>query len=137
MRYAGGYPLEPMEQVSTLEERRVERLAVETDERPRVPDRLANGVQHRLLVAHRRQHELAHDQGPGLEPRTADQKRMRAGAATQAGRFEIEKHEGRPRRRAAGEPRGLRRRASRAIGDRANRFRAVPGRRLEAAFDDK
>src|SRR5580704_7644727 len=87
-------PRQTMKEVPRLEQRRVERLAVEADQRARARKLRADGLQQRALVRVTRQQPLTRTEGAvGLEPPAADEKRERACAAAQSGRLEIEEDE--------------------------------------------
>src|SRR6516164_5607737 len=108
VRFVVAEPAEAMKQVSRLEHRRVEGFAVEADQRPRVRALAGDGLEHRALVRVARHHVLPRDEAVALEPRAPDEERVRAGAAVQAGRFQVEEDEWWTGGRAAGKKRRLR-----------------------------
>ena len=109
VRQARPRPLEAMEKVTHLEDRRVERFAVEAHDRASALQLASHGREQRPLVGKAEQHVLPRDEAALLVERAeADEKGICAGAAAQAGGFEIEEEEGRTRRRAAGDERRLR-----------------------------
>src|SRR5262245_35189625 len=93
MRHLAQRIVETMEQVARLEQRDVERPAVEADERSLRVHPRGDHRQERTFVLEARQQKLSHPQAAILENRAADEKRLRAGAAGEAGRLEIEEAE--------------------------------------------
>jgi hypothetical protein len=89
-------PRKPVKQIARLEERGIERLAIEADERTRTGAIAGDGLEHRTLVREPRHHELPRDEPSFVEPAAADEKRVRARAAAQPGRLEVKEHERRP-----------------------------------------
>ena len=126
-----------MEQIAGFEHRRVERLAVEADQRTCAIERARHRLQHRPLVRKPRHHELPRQESVLVKPAAANQKNVRSGAAIESGRFEIEKHQRRPRRSTAGKERRISDRGFEPRGDFANPFSAVGRRRLPFTFHDK
>ena len=130
-----------MKQVARFEQRRVERLAVEADERAgarelaRPPTRAAPARRRSRVSRNCR----VTNAPSASNHAAADEKRERAGAAAQTGRLEVEEDERRPRGRAAGEQRRPRRDA--AIEPRCHRADLARGhagrRRLPSAIDDE
>src|ERR1700738_5243262 len=87
-------PRHAMKEIARLEQRGVERLAVEADERAGARERARDGADHRPLVGKARQQERPRDKRSiVVEPAAADEKRLRAGATAQAGGLEIEEYE--------------------------------------------
>src|SRR5437667_7483863 len=100
VRQTAAGPFEPMVEIAGLEEGGVERLSIERDERAGTRQLAGDGFEQRSLVGMPRQHELPrHESAVAIEPAAADEKRLRAGPAAQAGGLEIEEHERRPGRR--------------------------------------
>ena len=98
-----------MEEIARLEERRVERLAVERHQRAGTRQFAGDGLEQRPFVRMAREHELPrHEPALGVEPAAADEERLRPRPAAQAGGLEIEEHERRPRRRIVREEHSLR-----------------------------
>ncbi len=119
-------PLEAMEEIARLEHRRVERLAVEADERAGARQLVGDGRQHRPLVGVARQQVLPRrEPAVVLEPAAADEKRLGAGAAAEPGRLEIEEEERRPRRRVRAHERRFVRRLAQTRREIADRRPAV------------
>ena len=134
-------PLEPMEEIPRLEHRRVERLAVEADDRARAKKFSRDAAEHRPLDAVLGEHMLPHHEAAILvEPAAADKKGVRPRAAAQPGRFQIEEHQRRPSRRPAGEP-GKQSRVGCPLRDLRRQIadpRSAVGRvRVEATLDDE
>ncbi len=130
-------PFETMEQIARLEQRRVERLAVEADQRAGASERAGDRSQHRPLVRMPREHELPRHESVLVEPAAANEKHVRSGAAAESGGFEIEKHERRPRRSTAGKERRVAIDASSRAATFADPFSPVSRRRRPAAIDDE
>jgi len=131
-------PREPVKQVACLEQRRIERLAVEADQRPGLRELARHGAEHRPLVGIARQQELPRDErGVVVEPAAADEKGLGPGAAAQTRGLEIEEHEGRARVGATGVQRSLRGRFVEAFRERAHRLAPVTRRRFRPPFDNK
>src|SRR3954466_1031572 len=126
-----------MKEVARLEHRRVERFAVEADQRAGTRELVGDGTKHRPLVGVLRQQELPRDERRvGLERSTADEKHLRPGAAAQTRCLEIEEHKRRTRRRPAGIERRLARCRVQTLRKRANRLVSVARGRRETLLDD-
>ena len=131
-------PFQPLKEIACLEHRGIERLAVEADERARGPQLAGDRFEQGRLVRVPGEDELSRDKhAPRLEPRAADQKRVRPGAATEAGRLEIEEDERRARRRPSSEQRRPCRRPLDTLGQPAHLLASVPRRRFPSTFDDE
>ena len=116
---------EPVEQIARFEHRRIERLAVEADERAGA----------RELVAPRRRASAARPRSASAgycrvdeAPSSSNQPQPTRNACVPApplkpGRLEVEEHERRPRRRAAATSGASRRRRVQTLAERADRAR--------------
>ena len=130
-------PRESVKQITRLEERGVERLAIEADEGPRASAFAGDGLEHRTLVREPRHHELPRDKPSFVEPAAADEKGVRARAAAQPGRLKVKEHERRPSRPASGEKGRLLGRVVDPIGQMTDLVTAVTYRRLPKPVDDE
>ena len=126
---------ETVEQVPRFNQRRVERLAVEGDERPGPREILCHVGQHPSLgriVGHQ---VLLDNEGTILvEPRTADEESMRPGASAEPRRLKVEENE-RHARHAGREQRGAVLRRLKANGEISDARAPVRRVGLEAAHD--
>jgi len=138
VRHLAAAPRQPVIEVATLEQRRVERLPVEADERAGARELARHRFEQHPLVGVPGEQELPrHERAVVLEPRTADEERERPRAAAEPGRLEVEEHERRPRRCAAGEERRLTRCPFQPIRQRTDPLAAVQRRRIPSAIDDE
>jgi hypothetical protein len=76
-----------------LEERQVERLAIEADDGPEAGEQLAEREQHRRLLGVVAHEVLAEDESVALEIAEADQEDVGAGPAGEPGRLGVEEHD--------------------------------------------
>src|SRR5437773_2290804 len=94
MRRTAALPFEPVKEVARFEERRIERPAVEADQRTGPRELGARRGKQLALIAESHEHELPrHERAVFIEGGAPDEKRVRSGAAAESGGLEIEKHE--------------------------------------------
>ena len=93
MRQAAARGGEAMEQETRIDQRRVERLAVVGDEDAGRSHERGSLFEQRPFGGKAGEHELPHPKHPTVEPPASHEKCIRACAAGQAGRFEIQKQE--------------------------------------------
>jgi hypothetical protein len=130
-------PLEPVEQIPRLEHRRVERLAVETDERAGRFERRGRARQQRPLVGGPCQQELPDRQAAVfVERRAPHQECLRSSAAAEARGLEVEKEKGRSRRLRA-EQRRIAARSGQLLRHEVDPHLPVARGRLEPSLDDE
>src|SRR5262249_3328979 len=137
MRTIGAEPRTAMEETPCLEDRRVERFAVEADEAARFGHRARNGLEHRALLGKARHQKLARDEAVAVEPTAPDEERVRAGAAAQPRGFEIEEQERRADRMAAGQNRRIAGRGMKPGRQRSDFLATMPGGARPLALDDE
>jgi hypothetical protein len=138
MRDARHRPIDAVEQVPRLEHRRVERFAVEADQRTGTAELAGDHVEQRPLVRGPGEQELFHRKSAlAVEARAADEERVRPGAAAQPCRFEVEEDKRRARGRTAGEQHCIGRALMYPLGQRADGVAPVARVWLHSSLDDQ
>ena len=99
VRHAVERARQPVIHEARLDQRRVKGPAVVSAERAVILQPRLHFRQQRALVLETRHQELADADRGAFDRRAADEKRLRAGTAKQAGRFKIEKQQLRSSRR--------------------------------------
>ena len=84
---------QPIQRVAGLDERKIERLAVVGDDRIDGSGNLPDGFEQRPLGREARKQKLPDVKAAPAEPAAADEKRIAARAAGQAGRLEIDEQQ--------------------------------------------
>src|SRR4029450_9274538 len=91
MRKMFADPIQPVIQISRFEQRRIEALSIEADERASTCQLPGNRIEQRSFVAQPGQQVLAsHERSTHLEAATPDQEGNGPGAATQPGGFNVD-----------------------------------------------
>ena len=125
-----------MELEPRFEQRRVEALAVEADQRARATQFRGYRLKQKRLVLEAHEQPLARrERSVSREPSATDQKHVRPCAAVQAGGLEINEHERRVRR--ARKQRHRARRPIQRLGKGANGLAAAGVPRLHLPLDDE
>jgi hypothetical protein len=130
-------PLQPMKQKPGLEQRRVERLAVEAHEGAGAPQLASHRFEERPPSTNRVAGTARDERAVGLEPRAPDEERQRPGSAAQLRRLEVEEEKRRPRRGPVREERRIVRSEVETFCGVTDPLAPVARRRLHAAVDDE
>jgi hypothetical protein len=94
MRQTFADPIEAVIQISRFEQRRIEALSIEADERASTGQLPSDGIEQRSFVTQSNQQVLArHERPVRVEATTPDKEGDCSGAATQPGGFKVEEDE--------------------------------------------